>query len=149
MSKDDGESGGFFSGKKDRKSSLFRPAEVLKLENDLDFGVMDFESLIEDDFLKKESDKIDLSTVFTDYSYPIRPINSRYLQLNMHGFMVWKKEHLNRRKFSWPEYKEPKNYNLLRDFYKSRSFVGKMPHCRYSKPLRPKIRSSFSLLTSL
>uniref|UniRef100_A0A6A7FZT7 TAF6-like RNA polymerase II p300/CBP-associated factor-associated factor 65 kDa subunit 6L n=1 Tax=Hirondellea gigas TaxID=1518452 RepID=A0A6A7FZT7_9CRUS len=109
---------------------------------DLDFTGMDFESLIGDGPLrpyKKQPDE-----VFSYYKR-ILPRHQQVVPMNIHGCSVWDAGSLKRTKSLLPTVLEHVNRPLLVKYYKSKPYINKMPHCKFTRPLHPKIKPGYSL----
>lgn len=113
------------------------------LGSDMDFSNMDFETLIGGGTPLRSCKKLP-EDVFSYYKR-ILPRARRVVPLNIQGCCVWEGARLKRPKCSLPEVKVHAHRALLVQHYKSKQFVGKMPHCRFTRPLQPKIKPGYSL----
>ena len=122
---------------------------------DISFDDMTFESLLggepqtlDDSVYKKTSSQLygstSLADVFTSYK-PIVPRTEQLVSLNISRCNVWDRTRLKLPKFLLPKASEHVHKPLLINYYKSKPIVNRMPHCKFSRPLQPKLKTGYTL----
>jgi len=141
--------------KNERGDGIFNPAKRARLDlnhpsydltSDVDFDSMDFESLIGDTPLP--SFKTPPENIFSEDNkfYKRLPSqDSRVITFKLPRCNVWDKSKLRKNKGLMPVVKEHPHRHLLNKYYKSKSPINRMPHCKFSRPLLSKIRPCFSI----
>lgn len=128
---------------KRRKTSTSGSAPpTYDLTSDMDFSIMDFESLIKDTPIKSFKDTV--KGVFSDYRH-VSPLHKRVVPLNIQGCAVWDTTKLKRGKILLPNVTEHIHRPLLVKYYRSKPTINKMPHCKFTRPMHPKIKPGYSL----
>ena len=75
----------------------------------------------------------------------LTPQSEKYISINLQDCNAWENDRLKRPKGLMPKVKEHPHRHLLTTYFKSKPFINKMPHCKFSRPLHPKIRPGYSL----
>lgn len=106
------------------------------------FSSLDFDSLMEETNSNRNG-KLTPESAFSSYKKVV-PRHLVSIRVSIQGFRVWDAATLKKPKKSTPSVTDHPHAALLNN-YLSKSMVQKMPHCKFTRPLRPKLRPGYSL----
>ncbi|KAF2356585.1 TATA box binding protein associated factor (TAF) [Trinorchestia longiramus] len=106
------------------------------------FTGLDFTSLLEDDTPSRVM-KCSPSQAFVSYKRLV-PRYEVSVRVSIQGCRVWEASTLKRPKKSVPVLPDNPQITLLKNFT-SKTIIQKMPHCKFTRPLQPKLGPGYSL----